>query len=152
MVYCLECNRDYSTKSYNRHILTKTHLNKAYRFKHIYNVNNILVSDVEDALNDIIDEYTQMFHSFEMLYHFGDIKKGFWYPANGLSKYYNENDLINITFNFYTTIFDMYFTYYMRQPKSLLEATLIKNLDKHPEKLKILEDNHIPYYRYLVMK
>ena len=57
----MECIRDYSNKSYNRHIPTKTHLNKEFRFKRIYTLNNILVSDVDGALNDIIDEYTKMF-------------------------------------------------------------------------------------------
>ena len=33
----------------------------------------------------------------------------------------------------------MSFNYYMSQPKLLLEALMIKNLDKNPEKLKILE-------------
>ena len=152
MIYCWECDRNYSHKSHNRHILTKTHLNKAYRFKHMYNVKNILVGDVDDVFNDIMDEYTQIFHSFEMLYHFGDIKKIFCYPGNVLSEYYNKNDLVNITFNFYSNVSDMFFNYYMRQPKSLLETTLIKNLDRYPEKLKILEDSYIPYYQYLVMK
>ena len=152
MVYSLECNRDYSNKSYNSHILTKTHLNKAYIFKHIYNVNNLLVSDVDDVLSDKIDEYTQIFHSFEMLYYFGDIKKFFWYPGNVLSKYYNKNDLINITFTFYSNMSDMFFNYSMGQPKSLLETTLIKNLDRYPEKFKRLEKNITAYYEYLVMK
>ena len=152
MVYCRDCNRDYSNKSYDRQILTKTHLNKAYRFKHIYNVNNILVSDVDDALDDIIDEYTEKFHSFDMLYHLGDIKKSFWYAGKDLSKYYNENDLINITFNFYSNVVDMFFNYYMRQPKSLLETTLIKTPDRYPEKLKIFEHNWMPYYNYLTLK
>ena len=109
MAYCLECNRDYSIKSYKRHVLTKTHLNKAYRFKHIYILNNILVSDVDDALNDIIDEYTKTFTSFDMVYQFGNIDKFFWYPRNVLSKYYNRNDLINITFYFYSNVIDMSF-------------------------------------------
>ena len=153
MVYCRDCKRDYSNKSYDRHILTKSHLNKAYRFKHIYNVKNILVSDVDDALDDIIDEYTQMFHSFEMVYQFGDIKKSFKYEnRNSLSKYYNRNDLINITFNFYSNVIDMSFNYYIKMPKSMLETTLIKTLDRYPEKLKIFEHNWMPYYNYLTLK
>ena len=34
----------------------------------------------------------------------------------------------------------------------MLENILIKNLDKYPEKLKILEYSKSPYYEYLVLK
>ena len=146
MVYCWECNRNYSIKSDKRHILTKIHLNKAYRFKHIYTLNNILLSDVDDALNDTIDEYTKMFTSFDMVYQFGNTNKFFWYPRYVLSKYYTRNDLINITFYFYSNVIDMSFKYYIKNPKSMLETTLIKTLDRHPEKLKILKPNWMPYY------
>ena len=40
----------------------------------------------------------------------------------------------------------MSFNYYISQPKSMLETMLIKNLDKYPEKLKILEYSKAPYY------
>ena len=67
-----------------------------------------------------------MFHSFEMVYQFGDIKESFKYEnRNSLSKYYYRNDLINITFNFYSNVIDMSFNYYIKMPKSMLETTLI---------------------------
>ena len=34
----------------------------------------------------------------------------------------------------------------------MLETFLIKNLDKYPEKLKILEYSKAPYYEYLILK
>ena len=37
-------------------------------------------------------------------------------------------------------------------PKSMLETTLIKTLDRCPEKLKIFEHNWMPYYKYLTLK
>ena len=37
-------------------------------------------------------------------------------------------------------------------PKSMLETTLIKTLDRYPEKLKIFEHNWMPYYIYLTLK
>ena len=47
----------------------------------------------------------------------------------------------------------MAFNYYILQPKSMLETMIIKNLDKYPEKLKILDDdNRAPYYDYLILK
>ena len=46
----------------------------------------------------------------------------------------------------------MSFNYYISQPKSMLETMLIKNLDKYPEKLKILEHSKAPYYEYLILK
>ena len=46
----------------------------------------------------------------------------------------------------------MSFNYYISQPKSMLETMFIKNLDKYPEKLKILEYSKAPYYEYLILK
>ena len=46
----------------------------------------------------------------------------------------------------------MSFNFYISQPKSMLETMLIKNLDKYPEKLKILEYSKAPYYEYLILK
>ena len=34
----------------------------------------------------------------------------------------------------------------------MLETSLIKKLDKNPEKLKILEYSKAPYYEYLILK
>ena len=34
----------------------------------------------------------------------------------------------------------------------MLETLLIENLDKYPEKLKILEYSKAPYYEYLILK
>ena len=47
---------------------------------------------------------------------------------------------------------DMSFNHYIPQPKPMLGTLLIKNLDKYPEKLKILEDSKAPYYEYLILK
>ena len=89
----------------------------------------------------------------EMVYHFGEIKKSFKYEnRNSLSKYYNRNDLINITFNFRSNVIDMSLNYYIKMPKSMLETTLIKTLDRYPEKLKIFEHNWMPFYNYLTLK
>ena len=74
------------------------------------------------------------------------------YPKRVLLKYYNENDIINVELNFYSNREDMSFNYYISQPKSMLETLMIKNLDKHPEKLKILEYSRAPYYEYLILK
>ena len=34
----------------------------------------------------------------------------------------------------------------------MLETLMIKNLDKNPEKIKILEYSKAPYYEYLILK
>ena len=60
--------------------------------------------------------------------------------------------MINVEFNFHSNREDMSFNYYISQPKSMLETMLIKNLDKHPEKLKILEYSKAPYNEYLILK
>ena len=60
--------------------------------------------------------------------------------------------MINVEFNFYSNREDMSFNFYLPQPKSILETTSIKNLDRYPEKLKILEYSKVPYYEYLLLK
>ena len=60
--------------------------------------------------------------------------------------------MINVEFNFHSNRNDMSFNYYISQPKSMLETLLIKNLDKYPEKIKILEYSKAPYYEYLILK
>ena len=60
--------------------------------------------------------------------------------------------MINVEFNFHSNREDMSFNHYILQPKPMLEILLIKNLDKNPEKLKILEYSKAPYYEYLILK
>ena len=74
------------------------------------------------------------------------------FPIRVLIKYYDKDDVINVEFNFHSNREDMSFNYYISQPKSMLETMLIKNLDKYPEKLKILEYSKAPYYEYLILK
>ena len=79
-------------------------------------------------------------------------KKNLGYPKRVLLKYYDKDETINVEFNFHSNRNDMSFNYYISQCKSMLETMLIKNLDKYPEKLKILEYNKAPYYEYLILK
>ena len=74
------------------------------------------------------------------------------YPKRVLLKYYDKNDMINVEFNFHSNRGDMTFNYYLSQPESMLETSLIKKLDKNPEKLKMLEYSKAPYYEYLKLK
>ena len=74
------------------------------------------------------------------------------YPKHVLLKYHDKDEMINVEFNFYSNREDMSFNYYISQPKSMLETLIIKNLEKYPEKLKILEDSKAPYYEYLKFK
>ena len=60
--------------------------------------------------------------------------------------------MINVEFNFYSNRENMSFNYYISQPKPMLETLMIKNLDKYPEKLKILEYSKAPYFEYLILK
>ena len=46
----------------------------------------------------------------------------------------------------------MSFKNYISQPKPMLETLMIKNLNKYPEKLKIVEYSKAPYYEYLILK
>ena len=60
--------------------------------------------------------------------------------------------MINVEFNFHSNREDMSFNHYISQPKPMLETLLIKNLDKYPENLNILEYSKAPYYEYLILK
>ena len=80
------------------------------------------------------------------------IKKIIGYPKRILLKYYDRKELINVEFNFYSNREDMAFNYYMLQPKPMLETMIIKNLDKCPENLKILDNSRAPYCDYLLLK
>ena len=66
------------------------------------------------------------------------------YPKRVLLKNYDKDEMINIEFNFFSKRKDMSFNYYISQPKTFLETLLIKNLDKYPEKRKILEYSKAP--------
>ena len=74
------------------------------------------------------------------------------FPKRVLLKYYDKDAMINVEFNFRSNREDMSFNYYLSQPKSMLETSLIKKLDKYPEKLKILEYSKAPYYEYPILK
>ena len=69
--------------------------------------------------------------------------KGF--PKRALLKYYDKDIKINVEFDFFSNRKDMSFNRYISQPKPMLETLLTKNLDKYPEKLKILEYSKLPY-------
>ena len=73
------------------------------------------------------------------------------YPKRVLLKYYDKDEMISVEFNFHSNREDMSFNYYLSQPKAMLATMLIKNLDKNPEKLKILEYSKAPYYEYLII-
>ena len=119
--------------------------------KFIYAKENIFVRDSDNILSSIINEHKRKFHSFYIVCKI-DNKKIIGYPKRILLKYYNKKELINIKFNFYSNREDMSFTYYISQPKSMLETMIIKNLDKYPEKLKTLDYSKVPYYEYLILK
>ena len=73
------------------------------------------------------------------------------YPRCVLLKNYDKDEMINVEFNCHSNREDMSFNHYISQPKPMLETLLIKNLDKYPEKLKILECSKAPYYEYLTL-
>ena len=74
------------------------------------------------------------------------------FPKRVLLKYYDKDEMINVEFNFHSNREDMTFNYYLLQPKSMLETSLIKKFDKYPEKLKILDYSKAHYYEYLILK
>ena len=151
MRYCQNCNRNYSDKYFRKHCRTNCHLKKAFGVKYIYKKENIVINEIDNTLSDIIEEHKRKFHSFYIVCKINN-KKIIGYPKRVLIKNYDKDDVVNIEFNFHSNIEDMSFNYYISQPNSMLETSLIKNLDKYPEKLKILEYSKAPYYEYLILK
>ena len=151
MRHCQNCNRNYSDKYFRKHCCTNSHLKKAFGVKYIYKKENILVNEIDNTLSDIIEEHKRKFHSLYIVCKINN-KKIIGYPKRILLKNYDKDDVVNIEFNFHSNIEDMSFNYYISQPKSTLETMLIKNLDKYPEKLKILEYSKAPNYEYLILK
>ena len=119
------------------------HLKKAFRVKYTYKKENIHVKEIDNTLTSVIDKHKRKFHSFLNVCKINN-KKIMGYPKRVLLEYYDKDEMINVEFNFHSNREDMSFNYYISQPKSMLETMLIKNLDKYPEKLKILEYSKAP--------
>ena len=151
MGHCQNCNRDYSDKYFRKHCRTNNHIKKPFEVKYICKKENILVNEIDNTLSDIIEEHKRKFYSFLIVCKINN-KKIFGYPERVLLKYYDKDEMINVEFNFHSNREDMSFNYFISQPKAMLETLLIKNLDKYPEKLKILEYSKAPYYEYLILK
>ena len=127
------------------------HIKKAFEVKYICKKGKIIVNGIDNTLSDVIEEHKRKFHSFLIVCKINN-KKIMGYPKRVLLKYYDKDDMINAEFNFYSNRKDMTFNHYISQSKPMLETLLIKNLDKYPEKLKILEYSKAPYYEYLILK
>ena len=151
MRHCQNCNRNFSDNYFRKHCRTNNHLKKAFGVKYIYKKENIVNNEIDSILSNIIKEHKRKFQSFYIVCKIKN-KKIIGYPKRVLLKYYDKDEMINIVFNFYSNREDMSFNYYISQPKSMLETMLIKNFDKYPEKLKILEYSKAPYYEYLILK
>ena len=151
MRHCQNCNRNYSDKYFRKHCRTNNHLKKAFGVKYIYKKENIVINEIDNALSNIIEGHKRKFHSFLIVCKINNIKI-IGFPKHVLLKNYDKDDAVNIEFNFHSNVEDMSFNYYLSQPKSMLETMLIKNLDKYPQKLKILEYSKAPYYEYLILK
>ena len=151
MKHCQNCNRNYSDKFFGKHCRSNNHLRKAFGVKYIYKKENILVNEIDNTLSNIIDEHKRKFHSSLIICKINN-KKIMGFPKRVLLKYYDKNDMINVEFNYHSNRNDMSFNYYLSQPKPMLETMLIKDLDKYPGKLKMLEYSKAPYYEYLILK
>ena len=151
MRHCQNCNRDYSDKYFRKHCRTNNHIKRTFEVKYICKKENILVNEIDNTLSDIIEEHKRKLHSFLIVCKINN-KKSIGYPKHVLLKYYDKGEMINVEFNFNSNRKDMSFNHYLSQPKPMLETMLIKNLDKYPEKLKILEHSKAPYYEYLILK
>ena len=151
MRHCQNCNRDYSDNYFRKHCRSNNHLKKAFEVKYIYKTENILVNEIDNTLSNIVKNHQLILHSFYIVSKINN-KKIEGFPKRILIKHYDKNEKINTEFNLYSNIEDMTFNYYILQPKSMLETTMIKILDRYPQKLKILKYSKVPYYEYLIIK
>ena len=151
MRHCQNCNSNYSDEYFRKHCRTDNHIKRTFGVKYICKKENILVNEIDNTLSDIIEEHKRKFHSFLIVCKINN-KKIFGYPKRVLLKYYDKDEMINVEFNFHSNREDMSFNHYILQPKPMLGTLLIKNLDKYPEKLKILEYSKAPCYEYLIPK
>ena len=151
MRHCQDCNRSYSDKCFRKHCRKNNHLKKAFGINYIYKTEKILVNEINNTLSNIVKKQKRKFHSFYIVCKIND-KKIIGYPKRLLLKYYDKNETINLEFNFYSNREEMSLNYCISQPKPNLETLMIKNFDKYPEKLKILEYSKAPYYEYLILK
>ena len=151
MRHCQDCDRNYSDKYFRKHCRSNKHLDKTFEFKFIYKTENIVVNEIDKSLSDIVRKHQRKFQWFYIVSKINN-KKIIGYPKRILLKYYDKNELIHAEFNLYSNRDDMAFNHYLTQPKPMIETMMIKILDKHPEKLKILEYSDVPYYEYLILK
>ena len=151
MRHCQNCNRDYSDNYFRKHCHSNKYIKKAFEVEYINKTENILVNVIDNTLSNIIEKHKRKFLSFLFVCKINN-KKIMGFPKRVLLKYYDEDELINVEFSFYSNRKDMTFICYISQPKPMLETLLIKNLDKYPEKLKILEYSKVPYCEYLLLK
>ena len=151
MRHCQSCNIDYSDNYFRKHCHSNKHIKKAFEVKYIYKSENIHVNEVDNTPSNIMNKHKRKFHSFLIVCKINS-KKIMGFPKRVLLKYYDKDEMINVEFNFHSNRADMTFNYYISQPKPILETLIIKNLEKYPEKLKILEYSKAPYYEYLILK
>ena len=151
MKHCQNCNRDYSDKYFRKHCRSNNHLKKAFGVKYIYKTENLLGNEIDNTPSNIVEKHKRKFLSFLIVCKINS-KKIIGYPKRVLLKFYDKDAMINVEFNFYSNREDMSFNYYISQPKPKLETLMIINLDKYPEKLKILEYSKAPDYEYLILK
>ena len=150
MRHCHNCNRNHSDKYFRKHCRTNNHLKIAFGVKYIYKKENIVINEIDNTLSNIIEEHKRKFHSFYIVCKINN-KKIIGFPKRVSLRNYDKDGVVNIEFNFHSNIEDMSFNYFISQPKSMLETMLVKNVDKYPEKLKILEYSKAPYYEYLIL-
>ena len=151
MKHCQNCNKDSSDNYFRKHCRTINHIKKAYDVKYIYKTENKLVNEIDNVLSNIINKHTRKFHSFLIVCKINN-KRIMGYPKRVLLKYYDKDEMIDVEFNFHSNRENMTFNHYIAQPKPMLETLLIKNLDKYPKNIKILEYSKAPYYEFLILK
>ena len=112
MRHCQNCNRDYSDKHFRKHCRSYNHLKKAFGVKYIYKSENILVSEVDNTVFNIVKKHKRKFHSFLIVCKI-NYKKIMGFPKSVLLKYYDKDIKINVEFNFKSNRKDISFNHYI---------------------------------------
>ena len=163
MMYCGTCDRYYHDNNYRRHLNTTKHLEKNFEIKHVYKINNAVIKDINKTINNIVIKHRRLNKNACVIFKVNEIRSDNYRFLNdnafGLrvelslrDLFIDENNIVDVKIIFCSNKEDITYGYYMKHPRSTLETTIIKTLDKYPEKLKTLGYSKSPYYEYLQLK
>ena len=168
--YCDTCDKSIKMKSKKKHLVSKSHKCLYYSIVTKYRIKNPEFFKIEDILNKHIDDYQKNFEYFVIICEWKLVFDNNNIFCEKTKEYYNicpiqnlkvflrekinyfEHDykfshISEMKITFITNLRCMTYQNYIRQPKSMLEWTLIKKLSTNPELIKNLNRTPHPLIR-----